>query len=639
MARAVESRRELPAESREMARDWPTPLLADEPLAGWWDAAVRQPLWRGTTGYDTLLDDLVGRTLQYSLEMKAASQQVLIRQTMIEEASSVFDWATFLESKWKDLNEPVGNTLVTGGPPRLLQDQMVTKGGVRRRNELGGEVEFSQQLGIEHSNSLFFVPPNQGQSRLALSYRQPLLRGAGRKYNRALIALASIDTQAARDQFLADLEQHLFDVSRAYWTLYQERALLLQKRRSVEQVAELLRILQKRQNLDVVTSQLVRAQAGYEQRRAAIVRADAAVRDSEARLRLLVNDPALPFGPSYELVPDESPYGIPARVDFHMAVATAIHNRPDLGRVMQEIKMGAVRVEMSQQELLPALELLLETYVMGLDGGDNVWGAVGGQFGDGAPSYTAGLMFEVPIGNRAARARLERRQFELGQLQSQMQFAIERVKVEVELSVREVETCWREMGAQFAVMRALRERLDYLQQRWLRLPGEEGTAGLVMDDLLAAQDVLVESEAAFVRRKRPITSRWSVCSERPAPCCTTKELCWRPTAATTCLSWWPNGAEVALAVHGAGPRAGRATLDTSCRGTGQCRAAAAAIDARNRTAPVAAGSQVRPPPRCAPSRVSVPSDSKFLVPSPDTSVGCRSPLSPESLPSTHSTIC
>ena len=161
--------------------------------------------------------------------------------------------------------------------------------------------------------------------------------------------------------------------------------------------------------------------------------------------------------------------------------------------------MGAVRVDMSQQELLPALELLLETYVMGLDGGDNVWGAMGKQFGDGAPSYSVGLMFEVPIGNRAARAKLERRRLELGQLQSQMQLAIERVKVEVELAVRDVETYWRETRAQFAVMRAARERLDYLRQRWLRLPGEEGTAGLVMEDLLAAQDVLVEAEAAFVR--------------------------------------------------------------------------------------------------------------------------------------------
>ena len=604
---------------------------------------MRQPLWRGTTGYDTLLDDLVGRTLQYSLEMKAASQQVLIRQTMIEEASSVFDWATFLESKWKDLNEPVGNTLVTGGPPRLLQDQMVTKGGVRRRNELGGEVEFSQQLGIEHSNSLFFVPPNQGQSRLALSYRQPLLRGAGRKYNRALIALASIDTQAARDQFLAELEQHLFDVSRAYWTLYQERALLLQKRRSVEQVAELLRILQKRQSLDVVTSQLVRAQAGYEQRRAAIVRADAAVRDSEARLRLLVNDPALPFGPSYELVPDESPYAIPARVDFHTAVATAIHNRPDLGRVMQEIKMGAVRVEMSQQELLPALELLLETYVMGLDGGDNVWGAVGGQFGDGAPSYTAGLVFEVPIGNRAARARLERRQFELGQLQSQMQFAIERVKVEVELSVREVETCWREMGAQFTVMRASRERLDYLQQRWLRLPGEEGTAGLVMDDLLAAQDVLVEAEAAFVRANglQRRAGRFAANDRHLAARRRSRagdRLPRQPASAGG-----PARAEVALAVHGAGTWAGRSTLGTSRRGIGQCRTAAAAIDARNRTAPVAVGPPGRPSPGFPPSRVTVASDSRshgrMQYPCTRGSVAPRLRLPVRSPPATHRAVC
>ena len=271
VARAAELRNELSPPEREVARARLTSTEPDAPLASWWDAAVHKPLWNNTIGYDTRLDDLVGRTLQCSLEVKAASQQVLISQTMVEESCSIFDWATFLETKWKDLDEPVGNELITGGPPRLLNDQSVTKGGVRRRTELGGVLEFSQQLGIEQSNSLFFVPPNQGQSRLALTYRQPLLRGAGRKYNRALIVLASIDTQAARDQFLSDLETHLFDVSRAYWTMYQERALLLQKRRSVEQVAELLQILERRQNLDVVTSQLVRAQAAYEQRRAAIL--------------------------------------------------------------------------------------------------------------------------------------------------------------------------------------------------------------------------------------------------------------------------------------------------------------------------------------------------------------------------------
>ena len=175
-ARAVESRWQTPIETQEMVLEELTPPPADGSLAGWWDSAVRQPLWSGTAGYDTLLDDLVARTLWYSLQVKAASQQVLIRQAMVGEACSVFDWATFLESKWQDLDEPVGNTLTTGGPPRLRENQTLTEGGVRKRTQLGGEFELSQQLGVEHSNSLFFVPINQGQTRLALSYRQPLLR-------------------------------------------------------------------------------------------------------------------------------------------------------------------------------------------------------------------------------------------------------------------------------------------------------------------------------------------------------------------------------------------------------------------------------------------------------------------------------
>lgn len=498
VARATLSLHDLPAAPAAVVPQM-SGLAREAPLNVWWDAAVHRPLWSGTTGFDTRLDDVVARALQYSLAVQAASQQVLIRQTLVEEASSVFDWAAFLESKWTDRDEPVGNQLLTGGPPRLLNDLWMTQGGVRKRTLAGGELEFAQQLGVEHSNSLFFVPPNQGQSRLALSYRQPLLRGAGRQYNQALIVLANIDTQAARDQFLADLEAHLFELSRAYWLLYQDRALLLQKRQSVEQVAGLLAILENRQKLDVVKSQLVRAQAALEQRRAAIWRADASVRDAEARLRLLINDPALPYGQDIELVPHESPYAIPAQIDFSTALATAIHNRPDLNQVLQEIQMSAVRVEMSRQELLPALELLLESYVMGLDGGDDAWSALGRQFGDGAPSYSAGLRFEVPLGNRAARARLDRRRLELAQLQNQMRLAIERVKVEVELAVRDVETTWRETRAQFAVMQAARARLEYVQQRWLRLPGEEGTAGLVMEDLLTAQEVLVDSEAAYVR--------------------------------------------------------------------------------------------------------------------------------------------
>jgi hypothetical protein len=154
---------------------------------------------------------------------------------------------------------------------------------------------------------------------------------------------------------------------------------------------------------------------------------------------------------------------------------------------------------MSQKDLLPALQMVLETYAMGLDGGYDVTTAFGNQFSNGAPSYSAGLLFEVPLGNRAAQARYRRRQLEMRQLQNQLQTSLEQVKVDVELAVREVETYYREMNAQYEVMRASARELEYLMQRWQRLPGEDGAAGLILDDILSAQNVLVEAENSFVR--------------------------------------------------------------------------------------------------------------------------------------------
>lgn len=466
---------------------------------GWWDDRIRQTLWRDRDIQPAPLAELIGRALEHSLQVKIAADQVVITQTAIQEERSRFDWSAFVESKWKDTDEPVGSTLTTGGPPRWQDEQMINKGGLRRRTTTGGEFEASQQLATENSNSTFFVPQNQGQTRLALSYRQPLLRGAGRAYNQALIVIAEVETDAAYDQFLSQLQDHLLEITRGYWILYQERAVLLQKRRSVDQVAEILKTLESRKDLDVVSSQLVRAQAAYEQRRASLLRAETSVRNAEARLKMLVNDPALPLGTSTEIVPAELPYSVAPQVDYNTAVASAIYNRPDVARVLKGIKSASLQLQMSQKDLLPALQMVLETYAMGLDGGYDVGTALGNQFSNGAPSYSAGLLFEMPFGNRAAQARFRRRQLEMRQLQTQLKTSLEQVKVDVELAVREVETYYREMLAQHEVMRASARELEYLVQRWQRLPGEDGTAGLMLDDILSAQNVLLDSETAFVR--------------------------------------------------------------------------------------------------------------------------------------------
>ena len=259
----------------------------------WWDAHVRQPLDPTVVAKPIALEEVLLGALNHAAQIRVIKQIPLIRQTAIQEAGAEFDWMSFVESQWIDTSEPVGNRLTTGGPTRFRDDYVSASAGVRRRNRLGGKFELAQRIGHQQNNSLFFDPPNQGTSRLTVSYTQPLLRGAGQAYNTSLIILAEMDTAASRDDVSAQLQAHLLEVAKAYWGLYLERGLLLQKRRLHTQAAAVLRELERRRNIDALHSQIIRARAAEESRRADIVRAEMSVLNAESRIRSLVNDPAL----------------------------------------------------------------------------------------------------------------------------------------------------------------------------------------------------------------------------------------------------------------------------------------------------------------------------------------------------------
>ena len=151
------------------------------------------------------------------------------------EACSQFDVRSFMETKFVDTSEPVGSTLTTGGPPRYLDQNWTIRRAFASWARRAARLEAAQRFGYEDSNSVFFVPDQQGTARMSLSLTQPLLNGAGRWYNTSAVVLAQIDTAIAGDKFAKDLQNFLLDVQRAYWELYRERVVLLQKRKLFEE--------------------------------------------------------------------------------------------------------------------------------------------------------------------------------------------------------------------------------------------------------------------------------------------------------------------------------------------------------------------------------------------------------------------
>lgn len=464
----------------------------------WWEQAIHQRLRNSSPAVEVSLETLIIGALRHSSQVRVFSDLPLIRETAIVEADAAFDWHTFMDTKWSDSSVPVGSTLTTGGPNRYRDNNWSYDAGVRMTNTVGGRFEASQQIGFENTNSLFFQPNNQGRARLTLGYTQPLLRGAGEVYNTSMNVLASIDADIARDEFLRQLQSHLLDITRAYWALYLERGTLLQKQRLAARADALLVELQARSQVDSVSSQIVRTQAAATERRAALLRAETAVRNAEDRIVALVNDPSLSVN-RLELVPQDQPTCDAIFVDAQQAVAMALHNRPEVGQAVKQIKAATVRQEISRNELLPTLNAVLETYLSGLRGQSDIGAALGDQFSVGEPSYSAGLLFEVPIGNRAAKARYARRALELRQLQSQFSTTVSTLGLETKVAVREVETSFREVQAKLAAVNGAHAQVNYLEQRWQHLPGENiSSAGLYLEDLLSAQERLTAAESGYL---------------------------------------------------------------------------------------------------------------------------------------------
>jgi outer membrane protein TolC len=466
----------------------------------WWTLPSATAIGIRASPLQVSLDLLIQRALSNSPHIQIAAAKPHISQAKLVEESAQFDWLSFLETKYDDLNDPIGNTLTTGNnDDRFVQQELSARGGLRRRNANGSEVELSQRLGTMDNNSRFLLPPDQGNARLELSYRHPLLRGQGTAVNQSLILLAEIDFRKASDEFLGQIQTHLTDLTETYWELVRARSELLQRQRLLTKAQEILEQLEGRAEVDALDRQIYRAKAAVAKRKAEIARSVTSVKNAESRIRLLVNDREIIDASGRELVPADIPSMQHLPINLGDAISTALSNRPDISQAIREISTTSVRLGVARNDLMPKLDLVVGSYVAGLDGDFDAMNSWVNQFRDGRPGFNVGFEFEIPIGNRAAIARQDRRQWEANKALHEFRAVVETGLTEVEIAVREVHTAYQEMQGRYFAMLAASNESSFLADRWQTLPGLDDSVTLLLEDLLDSQERLANEESAFAK--------------------------------------------------------------------------------------------------------------------------------------------
>ena len=469
---------------------------AHETLAPWWNEQVKLPLDGARAPVLIDLEASILGVLSFSPQVRVASDSPIIRETQVADAMSRFDPRTFVDSKFTDTSDPVGNLLTTGGASRFIDQTAYSSAGFRKTNVIGGQFEAAQKFGYQDNNSRFFVPPNQGTARMTLTYSQPLLNGSGKVYNTSMICLAELNTQQADAKFIQDLQGILMETHMAYWDLRLQRATLLQRIKLKQSAIDIQKELRGRADFDVAQSQIVRADAAVATRDAAVIRYFTAVANAETKLRALINDPRLNAQPT-ELLPSKSPYHEAAEPNLIEAMTVALQRRPEVQQGFTEVRAAGVKADVSKNELLPVLNLLLGSYVYGLQGNSEIGEAWVSQFNQGRPTYWTGLQFEYPLYNRSADARMTQRLIELRQATNKLQQTMIQVRAETEVAVREVTTTYREMVSKYQAMTADQAEIEYLTSRWRLATDDQQLAGVVLNDLLGAQERLAAAEYGF----------------------------------------------------------------------------------------------------------------------------------------------
>jgi outer membrane protein TolC len=267
--------------------------------------------------------------------------------------------------------------------------------------QVGGDVGISREGGVDPVTGL----GADGGATVSLSLRHPLLRGSDAEVNRAAVTDARLGRGAAELELQRKAEVLGAEVLKAYWDLHAALAQAQTQRVALETARQTLAethalIEAGRAPASAADSARLLVQT---QQRARLL-AEQAVENQRDRLARQVGLVGPRSLQTPALVPRET-QGLTAPADLPALQRAALTSRGDYLALQRRVRRAAVAREVAADDLRPRLDLVSDLSV----GASRapLMSDPSARETTGRVRWTVGLSFELPVGRRAARARLE----------------------------------------------------------------------------------------------------------------------------------------------------------------------------------------------------------------------------------------
>lgn len=367
-------------------------------------------------------------------------------------------------------------------PTTQRLDQL--SGGIAGVTSWGTEYDLGYTTQRRTGSDILFDTPYESTAGLGL--RQPLLRNAGPSVNLAQVRIARNNVRVSEWQ----LRDRVIEVMTTLSYVFNDLQLAIENRAVAERSRELARTLlgdnEKREafgalaKLDVTT-----ARAQVASREEGVILAERNVLDNENLLKQLTTRDILQMlDVRVEIEPPESPK---FEANVLGGVRDALALRPDYRQALLELERRHITVVLQKNQTLPRIDLTGSLDLLGLD--TDYATSVGRIGRRDNREWTAGVLFSIPLGNRAAHANLSAARLEVARSLVALQQLEQQIVVDVDNASGQIVTSRQRIASTVEARRLARESLSAGEER---LRAGTGTTF----EVLELQEKLATSEYA-----------------------------------------------------------------------------------------------------------------------------------------------
>ena len=402
------------------------------------------------------LEEAVVRTLAGSPAIQIVSFDPAISRENMVQAAAAFDVVVFgAASIEKSDNKRYASLL------RTMSDERTFNAGMRQLLPTGTKWELTWGATRDWDSRGTWDAATKFEPTVEIEVTQPLLRGGWLDFNLGRLRIARLAYKSGMQAFRSEVEGTITNVYRLYWQLHQATRELGIQKSLVAWSNKTLETIRGRKDLDAGIVQIKQGESALASHKGTLVRLEKLIYDVQEQLGVLLGDPQISALGKFEIIPTTPLDDGPVIINVADQLAAALKHNPTLAQGRLAIQAAGVQIKVAENDVLPRLDLTASTMLQGMAGSRHVAGRelISADYA----SYTVGLEFEYPIGNREKNSLLRSRKFDRSKAIASFQQSADQIAASVKERVRQIDMALKTLEYQRLAVAAYKAELDGLE--------------------------------------------------------------------------------------------------------------------------------------------------------------------------------